>query len=235
MRIYEGSPRQDFEEVFRSIGAFLDQRGMQEVLLAEAPDGFIVQGLVLVGRGAAPGPTWARSVKETLTFLDDDIARFMEEAVARRGARARRTRRPSPATTSGVPRPRPLHGRAEAARRVLLRAGRRVRRPPAHGRRRPATRHVLAEFTREDIETWSPRDRPSATCPTPATARQPAKPDRTRQEEPMKALKTVAVALGITLAALIVIPLIVLAGLFVWLKVTEEADEEALELDQEGI
>ena len=38
----------------------------------------------------------------------------------------------------------------------------------------------------------------------------------------MKALKTVAVALGITLAALIVIPLVVLAGLFVWLKVTEE-------------
>ena len=50
----------------------------------------------------------------------------------------------------------------------------------------------------------------------------------------MKALKTVAVALGITLAALIVIPLIVLAGLFVWLKVTEEQDEELLELDREG-
>jgi hypothetical protein len=49
MRIYEGSPRQDFEEVFRSIGAFLDQRGMREVLLAEAPDGFIVQGLVTAG------------------------------------------------------------------------------------------------------------------------------------------------------------------------------------------
>ena len=45
MRIYEGSPRQDFEEVLRSIGAFLDQRGMREVLLTEAPDGFIVQGL----------------------------------------------------------------------------------------------------------------------------------------------------------------------------------------------
>ena len=50
MRIYEGSPRQDFEEVFRSIGAFLDQRGMKDVLLVEAPDGFIVQGLVVVGR-----------------------------------------------------------------------------------------------------------------------------------------------------------------------------------------
>jgi uncharacterized membrane protein YjgN (DUF898 family) len=45
----------------------------------------------------------------------------------------------------------------------------------------------------------------------------------------MKALKTVAVALGITLAALIVIPLIVLAGLFVWLKVTEEQEEDLLE------
>ena len=50
----------------------------------------------------------------------------------------------------------------------------------------------------------------------------------------MKALKTVAVALGITLAALIIIPLAVLAGLFVWLKVTEEDDEELLELDQDG-
>jgi hypothetical protein len=50
----------------------------------------------------------------------------------------------------------------------------------------------------------------------------------------MRALKTVAVALGITLGALIVIPLIVLAALFVWLKLTEEADEESLELDQEG-
>jgi hypothetical protein len=51
----------------------------------------------------------------------------------------------------------------------------------------------------------------------------------------MRALKTIAVALGITLAALLVIPLIVLARLFVWLKVTEEDDEEALELDQDGV
>ena len=51
----------------------------------------------------------------------------------------------------------------------------------------------------------------------------------------MKALKTVAVALGITLAALIVIPLAVLAGLFVWLKVTEEDDDEGLDLGQDGV
>jgi hypothetical protein len=49
----------------------------------------------------------------------------------------------------------------------------------------------------------------------------------------MRALKTVAVALGVTLAAILVIPLVVLAGLFVWLKLTEEDDEEALELDED--
>ena len=49
----------------------------------------------------------------------------------------------------------------------------------------------------------------------------------------MRALKTVAVALGITLGAILVIPLVVLAGLFVWLKLTEEDDDEALELDED--
>ncbi|HLX34020.1 MAG TPA: hypothetical protein VKR30_02135 [Candidatus Limnocylindrales bacterium] len=51
----------------------------------------------------------------------------------------------------------------------------------------------------------------------------------------MRVLKTIAIALGITLSALLVIPLIVLAVLFVWLKVTEEDDEEALELDQDAV
>jgi len=87
MRIYEGSPRQDFEEVLRSIGAYLDQRGMTDVLVMEVPDGFIVQGLAHVG---ATSSAWSESVgqvaKETMTFLDEDIARFMDESVARRGA-----------------------------------------------------------------------------------------------------------------------------------------------------
>ena len=86
MSIYDGSPRQDFEEVFRSIGAYLDRRGMREILLTEAPDGFIVQGMVMVGSGAW-SDTMGQQVKETLTFLDDDISRFMDEALARRGQR----------------------------------------------------------------------------------------------------------------------------------------------------
>jgi hypothetical protein len=89
MRIYEGSPRQDFEEVFRSIGAFIDGHGMRDILLLEVPDGFIVQGLVTAGAATS---AWSETVgslnKETLSFLDDDIAKFMEEAAARRGTGA---------------------------------------------------------------------------------------------------------------------------------------------------
>ncbi|HEX7491488.1 MAG TPA: hypothetical protein VF337_07270 [Candidatus Limnocylindrales bacterium] len=51
----------------------------------------------------------------------------------------------------------------------------------------------------------------------------------------MKILKITGTFLLLVLAALIVIPLVVLAGLFIWLKLTEEGDEESLELDQETI
>ena len=43
MRIYEGSPRQDWEEVLRSIGAYLDDKGMRAVIFIETDAGFIVQ------------------------------------------------------------------------------------------------------------------------------------------------------------------------------------------------
>jgi hypothetical protein len=154
MRIYDGSPRQDFEEVLRSIGAFLDQRGMREVLLVEAPDGFIVQGLVM--EGGTTG-TWSeavgRQVKETLTFLDDDIARFMDEAVARRGAEA------------GAPPDWSKSGYYEKSFRVLGRwmdserphdifffeqDGAFVVRLQKVGQ--AGAHHSLAEFTKDDIE-----------------------------------------------------------------------------------
>jgi hypothetical protein len=47
----------------------------------------------------------------------------------------------------------------------------------------------------------------------------------------MKAIKVLLISIGALLAALIVIPLTILAGLFVWLKLTEETDEEEMELD----
>lgn len=156
MRIYEGSPRQDFEEVLRSIGAFLDQRAMRDVLLTEAPDGFVVQGLVTSGAG---GGGWSDTMgtvgKETLTFLDEDIARFMDEAVARRG----RGEPGQAVAAGGEP------GYYESALRVLGRymdeqrprdvffleqEGAFVVRLLLGGQ--TGSRHILAEFTREDIE-----------------------------------------------------------------------------------
>jgi hypothetical protein len=85
LRIYEGSPRQDFEEVLRSIGAYLDEKGMKEVLVAETDTGFMVQGLIVQGTSSAWGDSMGQAAKETLTLLDDDIAKFMDDSLARRG------------------------------------------------------------------------------------------------------------------------------------------------------
>jgi len=51
----------------------------------------------------------------------------------------------------------------------------------------------------------------------------------------MKIVKILMVLVLVTIAALFIIPLIVLAGLFLWLKLTEEGDEESLELDQDNV
>jgi hypothetical protein len=174
MRIYEGSPRQDFEEVFRSIGAFLDARGMRDILLLEVPDGFVVQGLVFAG---ASSGVWSDTIgtvsKETLTFQDDDIAKFMEEAASRRGKGA----------TDG-----PVPGDHEHALRVIGHwidaqkphdvflfelAGAYVVRLHIAGQ--ATAHHTLAEFTQDDIADLvakAPelrhRDRPGASA-APAT------------------------------------------------------------------
>lgn len=151
MRIYEGSPRQDFEEVFRSIGAFLDSRGMRDILVLEVPDGFIVQGMVA---GGASTSAWSDTVgsfaKETLSFLDEDIAKFMEEAAKRRG---------NPQAAEGVA------GTHESALRVIghwidqqkpkdvflfEQEGAYVVRLSVGGQQGP--HHELAEFTRDDVD-----------------------------------------------------------------------------------
>lgn len=171
MRIYDGSPRQDFEEVFRSIGAYLDRRGMREILLTEAPDGFIVQGLVMISGG-----TWSdamgQQVKETLTFLDDDIARFMDEAIARRG--------------QGISVPVTIPGYYEQALRVLGRYmdgqkpldvffleqdGNFVLRLLMSSQ--AGSKHVLFEFTKDDVDRMIAQG-PAGRQRDPATGRDAA-------------------------------------------------------------
>ncbi|HEY4190285.1 MAG TPA: hypothetical protein VGM28_07685 [Candidatus Limnocylindrales bacterium] len=151
MRIYEGSPRQDFEEVFRSIGAFLDSRGMRDILLLEVPDGFVVQGLVAAGTATS---AWSETVgsitKETLSFFDDDIAKFMEEAAARRG-------NPAPDARGIGPHERALRvvGRwmdEQKPKDVFLfeQDGQYVLRLLVAGQ--AGSHHEISEFTREDVD-----------------------------------------------------------------------------------
>jgi hypothetical protein len=47
-------------------------------------------------------------------------------------------------------------------------------------------------------------------------------------------IKLFVTLLALLLAAVIVVPLVALAALFIWLKLTEEADDEALDLEMEG-
>ena len=153
MRVYEGSPRQDYEEVMRSIGAFLDRRGMRDIALIESVDGFIVQGLA---PHADEGKPWSdaevRIERELLTFTEDDIARFMDEGLARR-----RTGRPP---RSAVPddfyeqalRVLGQYIDAQKPRDVLMFEQERAFVVRLLMATRTGPRHVLAEFTREEIE-----------------------------------------------------------------------------------
>ena len=86
MRIYEGSPRQDWEEVLRSVGAYLDDRGMRGLVFIETDTGFIIQGTGVEGSaGSAFSESMGKATRETLIIPDDDVARFMDDAIARRG------------------------------------------------------------------------------------------------------------------------------------------------------
>src|SRR6187397_1403486 len=81
---FECGPREGYEEVLRSIGAFIDQRRLSEILLAEVPEGFILQGLLQTTPETADSDPSATITKETYTFLEDQIARAHEVSAARR-------------------------------------------------------------------------------------------------------------------------------------------------------
>jgi hypothetical protein len=85
MRIYEGSPRQQWEEVLRSIGAFADREQLKELLLLELEVGFILQGLGLQA-GGADSDSYGSAVKRTYELTDEQVAELMDVAAANRGS-----------------------------------------------------------------------------------------------------------------------------------------------------
>lgn len=85
MRIYDGSPRQDWEEVLRAIGAFADRENLKELLFLELEDGFLLQGLG-VPTGGADMDTMGTISKKTYELLDDQVGQLMDEITAQRGS-----------------------------------------------------------------------------------------------------------------------------------------------------
>jgi hypothetical protein len=85
MRIYDGSPRQNWEEVLRAIGAFADREQLKELLFLELEDGFLLQGMG-VPAGGADSDTMGTLAKRTYELLDDQVAQLMDEASGKRGS-----------------------------------------------------------------------------------------------------------------------------------------------------
>jgi hypothetical protein len=84
MRIYEGSPRQDWEEVLRAIGHFADREQLKELLFLELDEGFLLQGMALP-QGGADSDSFGALAKRTYELLDDQVAQLLDEAMGERG------------------------------------------------------------------------------------------------------------------------------------------------------
>jgi hypothetical protein len=85
MRIYEGSPRQNWEESLRAVGAYADQEKLKELLFLELDAGFLLQGLGLQS-GGADSDSFGSTAKRTFELTDDQIGEMMDAMEARRGS-----------------------------------------------------------------------------------------------------------------------------------------------------
>jgi hypothetical protein len=85
MRIYDGSPRQQWEEALRGIGAFADAERLKEILFLELEGGFLLQGLGLQDAGA-DSDSFGSTAKRTYELTDDQVGELMDAAAAKRGS-----------------------------------------------------------------------------------------------------------------------------------------------------
>jgi len=78
MKLFAGLSRTDYEDVFRAVGALLDEHGWSNISLSEVDVGVILQVLVK--------PTWreVRPRLETYLLTDADLERILRDAILRR-------------------------------------------------------------------------------------------------------------------------------------------------------
>ena len=72
MKLFAGLSRTDYQDLFRAIGAMLDEEGLRDVRLWEHGDGMMIQG-----RRASDG-------EYESILLSDDVLRSLLEAVYER-------------------------------------------------------------------------------------------------------------------------------------------------------
>lgn len=80
MRLFQGLPKTDYQDLLRTIGHYIDQHGLTNIRLVETEEGIILQGLVSTTEDI-------RGEKKTETYLlaVEDIQDLMRDAYARRG------------------------------------------------------------------------------------------------------------------------------------------------------
>ena len=77
MKLFAGLSRTDYQDVFRAIGAMIDDRGLQDVRIWEHADGIVVQA-----HKAREGEY------ETILYTDEDLKVLLEESYERRNRKA---------------------------------------------------------------------------------------------------------------------------------------------------
>jgi len=82
MKLFAGLDRTDYQDIFRAIGAMLDDQQFVDVRLWEHEDGVIIQGRQNTGAGLGRYQTYLLS--------DDDLRDLLNEAYSRRGMIGRR-------------------------------------------------------------------------------------------------------------------------------------------------
>jgi hypothetical protein len=101
MKIFAGLSRTDYEDVFRAVGALIDERGWSNVSLMEVDEGLVVQVMI------KPDQRETRPRLETYLLTDADLERVLRDAVMRRRKRELELRAAQPPASAATTPPPP--------------------------------------------------------------------------------------------------------------------------------
>ncbi len=101
MKLFAGLSRTDYEDVFRAVGALIDERGWSNVSVMEVDDGLIVQVMI------KPDQRETKPHLETYLLTDNDLERVLRDAVMRRQRKelGKQSEPPPPPPVSAPPTP----------------------------------------------------------------------------------------------------------------------------------